>query len=152
MLVWEWFSQVFLYRRIGLVEFPPFTFPHFDNSNFSSRVTTYAFDPFPSFCLKVFFSYSRSCLLTRTVMIEPIHCFKHCSNVHTTQLQWNSQPFTEFLLCKGSQFCSPVSFVVSTTWPNFRNFEFLWRGLNLCKSAWNSYLVYSPVGIGWHIE
>ena len=45
-----------------------------------------------------------------------------CCYVYKTQLHWNNQCFSEFVMCKNSQFYSSVPFVESTTWPYFRNF------------------------------
>ena len=45
-----------------------------------------------------------------------------CCNVHETQMRWNNQSFSEFLLCKNSQFCNSVLLVENTTLPFFRNF------------------------------
>ena len=50
-----------------------------------SRYTVSAFYPFRLFCstYTVFFSWSSSCFLTRTVMTETTHCFKHCVAMST---------------------------------------------------------------------
>ena len=54
-----------------------------------------------------------------------------CCDVHKTHLHWTNRnrSFSEFLLCKSSPFCSPVSFVESLTWPFFENSMFVLTGL-----------------------
>ena len=124
---------------------PTVTFWHFDNSvAFNLDILFPHSIQFPLFCstINVFFSWSRSCLLTKTAKMETTHCFKHC--VATSREPICIQRVNLFLSsCCVKALNSAVRFLSLKIQHDhiFETSGFVLTGLNLCKSASNSILV-----------
>ena len=120
--------------------------------NISPWHTVSAFHPFSSFCSTLnVFSQSKSGFLTKTTMIKTINCFN-------TLLQCPRNPSAlEQSMFFSASFLRKHSILLSCfiRWKNDATIisklqELLWQGLNLCKSALKSYLVWRLLGLGWH--
>ena len=107
--------------RISITHIPTFR----KQCNLSPRYTASAFHTIHS----IFFHADCGFQLQKVVPLDmdkndrnnPVLQVQFC-NVNKTQLHWNSQSSSEFLLCANSQYCSPVSFTQCSPGTIFRNF------------------------------
>ena len=117
------FTDTAVFQSCGVSTNRSLTFPNY--CNLPPRYNVSAFHPLSSFL----FHIECPLQLEQVVPLDKDNNDRNnpllqilCCNVHKTQMRWINQSFSEFLLCKSSQFCSSVLLVENTTLPFFRNF------------------------------